>query len=386
MPLMVRMLFGAMFLTVAATLHVYLYRRLIRDVTDRRVVRLTAVGALGGGAVTSIAGFVLYRTTAPSLLTAALPMWFALVLYVAMALLLIDLVRWLARRKASAAATQVSPERRMFLSRAVATTGVLAGTGLASYGVFRAYSPAQVTEVPLVIPKLPRALDGFTLAHLSDIHIGPVLQRKFLDDLVDRTNAVKPDLVAITGDLVDGRPEHLGPAVEALTRLKSRYGTYFVTGNHDYYSGADAWVRVLQGWGIGVLRNRRVLVGDAGASFDLLGVDDWGTRGMAHDYDLDAATAGRSPDRASVLMAHQPSGFDEVAARGLDVQLSGHTHGGQTFPATGIAWLMWGPRSAGLSRVGDSYLFVSRGCGFVGPPTRIGSPPEIGKLVLTTRG
>jgi hypothetical protein len=377
-----RIVLGVLFLALAAGLHWYLYLRLIKDVTDRRSVRLGAMTTFGAVAATSIFGFARFRSAEPSALTMMLPMWFALVIYVVLALIVVDLVRLVARRRLP---PPTSPDRRLFLSRAVAATSVIAGGGLASFGAFRAFAPPRITEVPLKLARLPRALDGFTLVQLSDVHIGPVLQRRFLDELVDRANAVKPDLVAITGDLVDGRPSFIGPSVEALTRLKSRYGTYFVTGNHDYYSGADEWAQVLQGWGVNVLRNRRVEVGDAGASFDLIGVDDWGGHGPAagpRDYDLDKAIAGRDADRASVLLAHQPSNFDAVADLGLDLQLSGHTHGGQTFPGTSIASLMWGERTAGLSKTKSSHLFVSRGCGFVGPPTRLGSPPEVVKVVL----
>ncbi len=373
-PTPVRILFGVLFLSLAGGLHWYLYRRLIKDVTDRRTVRLGAMTTFGAVAATGIFGFARFRMAEPSALTMLLPMWFAFVIYVSLALIAIDLVRYVANRRRPA---PVSPERRLFLSRAVAATGVVAGGGLASFGAFRAFSPPRITEVSLKLARLPKALDGFTLVQLSDVHIGPVLQRRFLDELVDRANSAKPDLVAITGDLVDGKPEFIGRSVEALTRLKSRYGTYFVTGNHDYYSGAGPWVQQLEGWGVTVLRNRRVEIGDAGASFDLVGVDDWGG-----DYDLQAAVAGRDPARASVLLSHQPANFDTVASTGLDVQLSGHTHGGQTFPGTFGAQLIWGDRSAGLSKTKDSYLFVSRGCGFVGPPTRLGSPPEVVKLIL----
>jgi predicted MPP superfamily phosphohydrolase len=314
-------------------------------------------------------------------MTAALPWWLAFIIYVSLAVMTVDLIRWMWLR--ASRSTPPSPERRLFLSRAVATTGVIAGGGLASFGAWRAFAPPRITEVSLKLAKLPRALDGFTIVQLSDVHIGPVLRRAFLDELVDRANSCKPDLVAITGDLVDGSTKYIGSVVEGVTRLKSRFGTYFCTGNHDYYSGCEEWVTELHGWGINVLRNRRMVIGDAGGSFDLLGVDDWGSRGMMHDYDLGKAMDGRVPDRASVLLAHQPANFDQVAAQGIDLQLSGHTHGGQTFPATGVARLIWGERNAGLSKTRDSYLFVSRGCGFVGPPTRLGSPPEVVKIVLT---
>lgn len=270
----------------------------------------------------------------------------------------------------------------------MAGSAVTLASGLASYGVWRAYHPPDVSEVHLRIPKLPKALEGFTLVQLTDIHVGNLIERTFLQELVRRANAQKPDLVAITGDLVDGDVPTLGSAVGALSGLKSRYGTHFVTGNHDYYSGADAWCGFLSGLGINVLRNRRLSVGDATgkASFDLLGVDDWlGGRGAEESsrYDLDKTIAGRDPDRASILLAHQPANFEVVAQHGIDLQLSGHTHGGQLFPMTLLVGLTT-PYTRGLYAHGGSHIYVSRGCGFWGPPMRVGSPPEILKLVLTT--
>ncbi len=384
--MILRIVFAVLVLAVAIALHVYLYRRLVRDVTDHRLIRIVAMVAIGALIATSIVErFARFNAMPSTVMTIILPLWLGFLIYVGLALLAADVVRWgmtrARRAPAVAAALPVSPERRLFLSRAVAGSSVLAGTGLAALGAYRAFAPPRITEVPLKIARWPKALDGFTIAQLSDVHIGPILQRRFLDELVSRANALKPDLAVITGDLVDGRTRHIGSIVEGISAFKGKYGTHFVTGNHDYYSEADEWVTLLSGWGINVLRNRGITLGDPGAQFDLLGVDDFGMRGSG-DYDLKAAMAKRSPDRASILLAHQPSGFDEVADAGIDLQLSGHTHGGQTFPGTGVAWLMWGARSAGLSQTKDSHLYVSRGCGFVGPPTRLGSPPEIVKLIL----
>ncbi|MFP2934437.1 metallophosphoesterase, partial [Pyxidicoccus sp. 3LG] len=248
---------------------------------------------------------------------------------------------------------------------------------------WRAFHPPDVRDIPVRLPRLPKALEGFTLVQLTDIHIGGVLQRRFVDELVSRTNALKPDLIAITGDLVDGSVDALGPFVAGFGGLRARYGTFFVTGNHDYYSDADAWVAFMERLGIQVLRNRSVTIGDGAASFDLAGVDDWSAHRLGErGYDLDAALRDVRPDRASVLLAHQPSNFDEVARRGVGLQISGHTHGGQMFPGNLVGDVIWGQRNAGLSRTADSLIYVSRGCGFVGPPMRVGAPPEIARLVL----
>jgi uncharacterized protein len=254
--------------------------------------------------------------------------------------------------------------------------------GVASYGAWRAFHPPEIAEVPVRLPGLPRALDGFSIVQLTDVHVGNLVERRFLEDLVHRTNALRPDLVAITGDLVDGDVPSLGPAVAALSELRSRHGTFFVTGNHDYYSGDSQWTAFLQQIGLQVLRNRHVRIGDSGASFDLIGVDDWGARRGGEGYDLEAAVAGRDPTRPSVLLAHQPANFEEAVKKGIGLQVSGHTHGGQLFPFTVLVGLGW-EYTAGLYRVGESHIYVSRGCGFWGPPMRVGSPPELVNIVLT---
>ncbi|WP_164008497.1 metallophosphoesterase [Pyxidicoccus trucidator] len=275
----------------------------------------------------------------------------------------------------------VDLERRRFLARATAGGAVLASAGVTGFGVWQAFHEPVVSEVAVRLPGLPRALDGFTIVHLSDIHVGPVIRRRFMDELVSRCDALRPDLVCITGDLVDGHVPSLAPAVSALANLKARHGAYFVTGNHEYYWNAAAWSEALERMGIHVLRNRHVRIGDAAASFDLVGVDDWAARRGPQGYDLDAAIAGRDGERASVLLAHQPSNWSEAAKAGMGLQLSGHTHGGQFFPFTLAVAAIW-QHDAGHFQTGDSHLYVSRGTGFWGPPLRVGSPPEIVKVTL----
>ncbi|GHG75831.1 metallophosphoesterase [Comamonas sp. JC664] len=381
--------------------HLYLYRRLVRQLVHGRLPRLLAIGVLV--LMTGVLGnrrtvVDLLPSGAEGPLTQAMYTWMGVALCLVIALVLTDAGRALAalvqrlRRRPEPTppaaeappAQHVDEERRRFLGQAVAGGAFMAGGGLAAHGSWRAFSPPIVTELAVKIPKLPKALDGLSIVQLTDIHVGHFIQRRYMDALVQQANTLRPDLFAITGDLVDGDVPSLGGHVAALAALKSRYGSYFVTGNHDYYSGDEAWSAFLESLGIEVLRNRHVRIGDAGASFDLVGVDDWsgGRRRNKKGYDLDQALAGRNPDRAAVLLAHQPANFKVAAERGVDLQISGHTHGGQLVPMTFLIGLAW-EHSAGLYAHGDSNIYVSRGCGFWGPPMRVGSPPEIVKLVLT---
>jgi predicted MPP superfamily phosphohydrolase len=191
-------------------------------------------------------------------------------------------------------------------------------------------------------------------------------------------------MVVITGDLVDGSVAELEPHVEPLKRLRAKDGVYFVTGNHEYYSGANAWIAHLESLGIRVLRNERVPIrGEHG--FDLAGVDDWTAHqfGGEHGMNLEKALSGRDPDRAVVLLAHQPKAIVEAGARGVDLQLSGHTHGGQLFPFNFLVGLQQ-PYVAGLHDHGATKIYVSRGTGYWGPPMRVGAPAEITRIELAS--
>ncbi len=269
---------------------------------------------------------------------------------------------------------------------ALTAQGVTGAALLATLlGLFLARRTAPVKDVDIPLPDLPPALDGFTIVQLSDIHVGPTIKGDYLEAIVSRVNGLNADAVAITGDLVDGSVHELAEHTEPLARLQARHGVFFVTGNHEYYSGVAEWVPFLSGLGMRVLRNERVALGDGGpggATFDLAGVDDWSAR-----MDLPAALAGRDPDRGLVLMAHQPREVDEAVRQGVELQLSGHTHGGQIFPFS-LAVRAASPYVKGLYRgvgpAGAGQLYVSRGTGYWGPPMRLGAPPELTRLVLTT--
>jgi hypothetical protein len=250
-------------------------------------------------------------------------------------------------------------------------------------GVQTARRGPTLERVELRLPRWPAGLDGFRIVQISDLHIGPILDRRFAAAVVQRCNALRPDLVAITGDLVDGDIRRIADEVAPLADLRAAHGVYFVTGNHDYYSGVDAWVERVEQLGIRALRNQRVAIRHGTAVFDLAGVEDHHAHMVspAHREDLTAALAGRDPGRPVVLLAHDPLTFKGAARLGIDLQLSGHTHGGQIWPFRYLVRLTT-PYVAGRFQVGDARLYVSRGTGFWGPAMRLFAPGEISEITI----
>ncbi|HVC31443.1 MAG TPA: metallophosphoesterase [Steroidobacteraceae bacterium] len=242
----------------------------------------------------------------------------------------------------------------------------------------------RVVEVEVPLPDLPPALHGFTIAQISDVHIGPTIKRDFVRGIVDVVNSLGADLVAITGDLVDGSVEQLGPHVEPLARLRARHGAYFVTGNHEYYSGAAPWIAELRRLGLHVLLNEHRVLSHHGAPLLLAGVTDYAAHRFdpAQRSDPHASLSGAPADvRPRILLAHQPRTAAAAADAGFDLQLSGHTHGGQFWPWNLFVRLQQ-PFTAGLNRLGSLWVYTSRGSGYWGPPKRLGVPSEIARVRL----
>jgi predicted MPP superfamily phosphohydrolase len=291
-----------------------------------------------------------------------------------------DLVLWLWGALAGTDALTDAGSTRL------AVVGLLAGAA-AVYGLRSGLSYPAVRRVEIVLARWPPALDGFRIVQISDIHIGPLLDRTFAAEVTRRVNDLAPDLVAITGDLVDGPVRHVGPEVEPFRALSARHGVFFVTGNHDHMSRADEWTQRVGELGIRVLRNARVPIDVAGTGFDIVGVDDHrgDLVGGEGGEDLELALHGRDESRFALLLAHDPTTFKRAAGSGIDLQLSGHTHGGQIWPFA-LAVRLVVPYVAGLHRVGDALLYVSRGTGFWGPPIRLLAPAEITELILRARG
>ena len=269
------------------------------------------------------------------------------------------------------------------LRHASAVAVVALSLGVSLIGLFNARRLAKVVQVDLPIVGLPAALSGFTIVQLSDIHVGPTIKRGYLDAIVRRVNGLNADLVAITGDVIDGSVDRLRTHVAPLSELRSRHGTYCVTGNHEYYHGVEAWLQEWRRLGLRVLLNEGDVLHHDGARLLIGGVTDF----TAHHYDAahrsDAVAAAWSADPVALklLLAHQPRSAAAAAEAGFDVQLSGHTHGGQFWPWNFFV-PMQQPFVAGLNRLNKLLVYTSRGTGYWGPPLRFRAPSEITQLRL----
>jgi hypothetical protein len=260
--------------------------------------------------------------------------------------------------------------------------------GLATFvtlvGFAGARRRARIVSVEVPLANLPLALQGFSIAQISDVHVGSQIKQKYVDAIVDAVNGLDPDLIAVTGDLVDGSVHDLSSHIAPLGRLSARHGAFVVTGNHEYYSGERAWTAEFRRLGLHVLLNEHVVVRHGGSPLVVAGVTDY----SAHHFDPEqrsdpvAALWGAPADAgAKILLAHQPRSAAAAATAGFDLQLSGHTHGGQFWP-----WNLFvrfqQPFTAGLHRLNHLWIYISRGTGYWGPPNRFGAPSEITLLRL----
>jgi predicted MPP superfamily phosphohydrolase len=390
---------------VLGLMHLYVWKRLVKDTTRPGRIRWALSGALAALAALLIAALVLPKVVGETRSAwFAWPgfLWFALIAYLFLTLLVLEPVRLALRRwtrptpKVATDTDDPTPDvgpvaptsvnRRMFLARASAVAAGAASVGLVGVGTANALGRPNVLHVPVRLRKLDPALRGFRIAVVSDIHLGPLAGRAHTERIVRMINETTPDLVAIVGDLVDGTVAELGPAAEPLRDLHSREGSFFVTGNHEYFVDDPlSWLRELERLGVRPLRNENTVIRRGAAAFDLAGVNDVAGASRSDPPDFDRALSGRDPSRPTVLLAHQPVQVIQAAAHEVDLQLSGHTHGGQMWPFH-YAVRAVQPSLAGLSTVDDTELYVSRGAGFWGPPVRIGAPPDISVISLEPPG
>lgn len=270
------------------------------------------------------------------------------------------------------------PEANINLSRrSFFTVGTLT-LGSSTIGVAQTALGPQVYEVDIPLQNLPPEFDGFKIAQISDLHVGPTIGRNYTENIVRIVNDLSPDLVALTGDFVDGPVSLLGQDTSPLANLKSPYGSYFVTGNHEYYSGVDQWIEEFKRLGARVLLNEHVRIEKGSSHFILAGVTDYraGSRKASHESSPAKAIEGASADSVKVLLAHQPSSYKDAASAGYDLQISGHTHGGQFFPWS-LAVQLAHRYYKGLNRHDNMWIYVNRGTGYWGPPLRFTVPAEV---------
>jgi uncharacterized protein len=274
----------------------------------------------------------------------------------------------------------ISQQLRSWSAAAVPALAVL----ITFVGFVNARRRAAIRTVEIPIAGLPEALRGFSIVQITDIHVGATIKNGYVSRIVDAVNELEADMIAVTGDLVDGSVGRLARHTEPLGRLTARYGSFFVTGNHEYYCGAHAWIVEMRRLGLSVLLNEHVVLKHFGESVVVAGVTDLSAHHFdpAHRSNPVSALAG-APEEAAVkvLLAHQPRSAFAAAKAGFHLQLSGHTHGGQFFPWNLVVKL-FEPFTAGLHRLDDLWLYVSRGTGYWGPPQRFGAPSEITHLKL----
>jgi predicted MPP superfamily phosphohydrolase len=368
--------FVAVIVVVDLAVHFYLWKRLVLDVTQPGWRRTAGTVVAAGLAV--LVPVTVGATRGGHLWWLAWPgyVWIGLMFYLLVTLVPLEVPRlalvllWRPTSRTSEAAETLS--RRQAIARGAAIVAGLTAAGTTGYGMRTALGPPRLQRVQMPLAKLPRSMDGLRLAIVSDIHLGPLARTHHVGRIVDLINSVTADIVCVVGDLVDGSVAELGKFAEPLRGIESRHGAYFVTGNHEYYSGFAPWIDEVASLGVRPLRNERVEIG----GLDLAGVNDLGGAQYGDGPDFAKALGDRDPSRPVVLMAHQPVVAHQAAPFGVDLQVSGHTHGGQMAPFNLVVKLQQ-PVVSGFGRVDGVPVFVTNGAGFWGPPLRVGAPPQV---------
>ena len=278
-----------------------------------------------------------------------------------------------------------NPSRRGFIVNSI-NYGIVAAAAVSTgYGIAEAKQTPQVKSVPVKIDHLPPELEGFRIVQITDIHVSPTFRRASVEEIVAVVNTLNADIVVLTGDLVDGFVDQLGYDVAPLKQISSGSGNFFVTGNHEYYSGVIEWIEEVKRLGFTVLLNEHVVITRGQARLLLAGVTDYrgGNFLPSHRSDPQKALNGALPADAKILLAHQPKNIFDAAQAGYDLQISGHTHGGQFFPWNLLVGFVQ-PYVSGLHIHQNTRIYVSRGTGYWGPPVRVGSPSEITLIKLVS--
>ncbi|MFC4338010.1 metallophosphoesterase [Salininema proteolyticum] len=423
-----------------AVLHLYIWHRLVATTLPKgSAARRCATAALALLLILGLAARLLVPSEAPMWLQKAVGwpghLWFGFVIYLLALLVLAEPLRWWWNRRggrepanartqpetepeaarahkdtvtdtsSAEADREPAPEsastpgtgseteaeappglpRRTVISRAIAIGTVGATSATVGYGSYEAWSKPRVRTLEIPVDRLPASADGYRIAVVGDLELGAFRGREFCRRIVEQVNGTSPDMIAVVGDLVNNSVEQLESATEPLAGLAARDGSYFVTGNHEHYVGAQQWIDRVADLGVMPLPNQRVEL----PGFDLAGVNDLAVQKRQLEGevgpDLSRALGGRDPDRASVLLAHQPDIVRHAMDWSVDLQLSGHSHGGQMWP-NHFSAAMSNIQVDGLDRYDGTRLYVTNGVGTSGPPLRIGAPPEIAVVTLRSPG
>jgi predicted MPP superfamily phosphohydrolase len=371
-------------LVIGCVLHLYVGMRLIPAATVGLPIRIAGALLLAGCLLTMAMGMASRFIVGPpyadrlAWLGMLLMGFFSTLLMLTIARDLVLLTLWII-----AAISNISGVAEAVRSSTALAVPLIA-LMLTALGFYFARRSAAVKTVDIPIVDLSAGLQGFTIVQISDIHVGPTIKRRYVEKIVRTVNDLRPDLIALTGDLVDGSVAELAHDVGPISELSARHGAFFVTGNHEYYSGADPWVDEVRRLGLRVLMNQHVVVDHNGARAVIAGVTDYGAGSFdqAHESDPAKAMAGAPRDVAfRLLLAHQPRSATAASKAGFTLQLSGHTHGGQFLPWNFFIRLQQ-PFVHGLAKLNDLWVYTSRGTGYWGPPIRLGAPSEITRLRL----
>lgn len=386
------LVFLAILVAILGVIHLYLWQRLVRDpITHRRWRRVAGFALLGGPVL--ILATVLVEPALPRPYSALLAwpgyLWLGVMFYLMVVLLLLELPVLAAglvlrRRDVDLPPTSPARSRRRLLRQGAAIATGVAAAGISGYGVSRAYRPPTVKRLSVPLARLDPRADGLRVVVIADIHVSPIFGAGQVERVVEIVNGLDADLVTVVGDMVSGEVGRVRDSAAPLRGMRSRYGSFFVTGNHEYYNGYEEWIEAADELGLRVLRNERVEIAHRGGVIDLAGVNDQEGIGYDDPPDYQAALGDRDPSRPVLLMAHQPVQVHEAARFGVDLQVSGHTHGGQLYPFDLLVGLQQ-PAVSGLSEIDGTLVYVTNGVGFWGPPMRVGADPDVTLLELRAR-
>ncbi|MBE7159715.1 MAG: metallophosphoesterase [Williamsia herbipolensis] len=369
---------AVMLVLVVAVLH----RRYVRSARLPRAVAVAVDGVIGVGTTLAVVGVLSGRALDP--VWARWPAllgwtWMAAVLYLVLGTVLVGVLT-LTMRSVAGLRERDSTAARLRVHRIGSATVAVVSFVTVGYGLAEAADP-RVTRTTVTLDRLPTEFDGVRVALVSDLHAGPARGASFVQKVVDEIRGQSPDMIVLAGDLTDGTVELVGGDLAPLRDLSAPLGVFAVSGNHEFYADdGGRWLDLWSDLGVTVLRNERRSVERGGASIDVVGIND-ATAPAPNQPDLDRALAGRDPDRLAFLVAHQPRQAFEATERGVDLQVSGHTHAGQIWPIRYLVPLQQ-PTVEGLDRVGSTAVYTTRGAGAWGPPMRVGAPPEVAVLEL----